>query len=65
LTEKQIDEAFLSHQIAPDTLKVDDFNAFIVDRAKRLLRLIELAMGKTVSGKDSESTIQNYGEALV
>lgn len=64
LQEQQIDEALLSHNINPDIVKSDDFDSFIVDRAKRLLRLIENATGKSVTGRDSESTIKNYGESL-
>ncbi|MFC2487329.1 MAG: DUF262 domain-containing protein [Alloprevotella sp.] len=62
--EEKIDDALKSHNINPALLKSDSFNAFIVDRAKRLLNLIENAMGKAVSGRESDSTIQNFGEAL-
>lgn len=65
LQEQQIDEIMLSHNINPTLLKNDDFDAFIIDRAKRLLGLIEKAMGKSVTGRDSESTIQNYGVSLI
>ena len=64
ITEEKIDTAWESHNINPALLKSDSFNAFIVDRAKRLLNLIEQAMGKAVSGRESESTIQNFGEPL-
>ncbi len=40
-------DAFLrSHLVNPDLLRKDDFNAFMHDRQKRLLALIENAMGK-------------------
>ena len=41
-------DAFLrSHLVNPDLLRKDDFEAFMQDRQKRLLALIENAMGKT------------------
>lgn len=65
LSENEIDEALSSHNINPTLLKTDEFDAFIIDRAKRILNLIEQAMGKSVSGRDSESTIHNYGTSLI
>jgi hypothetical protein len=38
---------------------------FIVDRAIRLLDLIQNAMGKAISGRDSEEAIQEFGMSLV
>lgn len=62
--ERELDRFLESHCISPSLLKGDCFDAFIVDRAKRLLGLIEEAMGKAVSGRESDSTIQYFGEAL-
>lgn len=64
VAECDVDCAFETHSINPSLLKGDCFDAFIADRAKRLLNLIEEAMGKAVSGRDSGSTIQYFGEAL-
>ena len=64
VSEDKIDYALESHNINPTLLKIDSFDAFIVDRAKRLLNLIEKAMGKAVSGRESNSTIQHFGQAL-
>ncbi len=64
VTEDRIDGALESHHIASTLLKSDSFDAFIIDRAKRLLDLIEKAMGKTVSGRESESAIQHFGAPL-
>ncbi len=64
MTESDIDRFLESHGINPSLLKSDSFDAFIVDRAKRLLNLIEVAMGKAVAGRDSDATIQYFGEAL-
>lgn len=65
LSETEINEALLSHQINPELLKANLFDDFIIDRAKRLLALIEKATGKTVSGRDSEATIQSFGAPLM
>jgi len=64
VAEEKIDEALESHCINPALLKSDSFDAFIVDRAKRLLDLIESAIGKAVSGRESDSTVQLFGETL-
>ena len=46
-------------------LHLDDFNAYFIDRAKQLLDRIEQATGKSVSGRDSEETIREFGVALI
>ena len=43
---KQLDDYLRSHLIDPDILRKDDFEAFMADRQKRLLGLIEKATGK-------------------
>lgn len=43
----KLDALLRSHLVDPDLLRKDDFNAFMHDRQKRLLALIENAMGKT------------------
>lgn len=65
LTEQQVKEAISSHKINYDLLRADDFDEFVLDRAKRILSSIEKAMGKTVAGRDSEETIKAFGRALV
>ena len=61
LTEEQMRAAITSHKIDYDKLKADDFDGFIIDRAIRLLDRIEAAMGKSVTGRDSEDTIKAFG----
>jgi hypothetical protein len=46
-------------------LRRDDFDAFVRDRACRLLDLIEQATGKVVVGRDSEETSSAFGGALM
>ena len=64
LSQDQMREAISSHLINYDILKDDDFDGFIIDRASRLLDIIEEAMGKQISGRDSEDTIQAFGVPL-
>lgn len=65
LNELQVKEAIESHKINFDLLQSDNFDDFIIDRAKRLLDRIEKAMGKTTSGRDSEETEKAFGSKLI
>lgn len=58
LTEAELKERIESHCIDYDSLVRDDFDTYFVDRAKKLLGLIEKAMGKPVSDRDTEITIE-------
>ncbi len=48
-----------------DFLAADDFDAYFADRAIKLLNRIEKATGKSISGRDSEETIKEFGQALL
>ena len=66
---KQVDpdslNTFLSsHAIPVHPLRSDDFDTFIRERAAVLLTLIEQAMGKAVTGRDSDETIKAFGAQL-
>lgn len=65
LSQTQMREAITSHMVDYDLLQSDDFENFILDRAMRLLDRIEQAMGKQVSGRESEDTIKAFGAPLV
>jgi len=65
LSDELILQALESHKINSSWLMADDFNQYFVDRAKRLLNRIERATGKTVSGRDSEETIREFGISLI
>ena len=54
-----------SHFLNVACCRNDDFDGFIVDRAKHLLDLIEIAMGKTISGRDSEDVVNAFAAELV
>ena len=64
LTEEQLKERIESHLVAYDALVSDDFDTYFVDRAKKLLDLIENAMGKKVADRNAENTIEQFGESL-
>ncbi|WP_337782918.1 hypothetical protein, partial [Prevotella sp.] len=62
---EMIKAAITSHKVNYDYLFTDDFDAYFIDRAKRLLDRIEVATGKAISGRDSEETIREFGVALL
>lgn len=69
MKDEQVDGAELrrrveSHLIDYDALAADDFDAFFLDRAKRLLGVIEQAMGKEVPDRASDETVAAFGSAL-
>jgi hypothetical protein len=53
-----------THWIDHTMLRNNEFQSFIVDRAKKLLIAIEQATGRTISGKDSDEVRQAFGDAL-
>ena len=53
-----------SHWLDSTSMRSDDFDQFIVNRAGRLLAAISKAMGKAISGRDSEEVIAAFGTAL-
>lgn len=53
-----------SHLIDYDALAADGFDAFFLDRAKRLLDVIEQAMGKEVPDRASDETVAAFGHVL-
>lgn len=59
-----LDKYVKSHWINHVLLRQDAFQDFIIDRAKRLLNAIEKATGRTISGKDSDEVIQQFGASL-
>lgn len=48
LADDAMDALLASHALEPALLRSDDFDRFIEDRRRRLLRLIERAMGKQI-----------------
>jgi hypothetical protein len=62
---ERLDTILGTHCVNAGLLRQDDFDAFIRDRACRLLDLVEAAMGKAVSGRDSEEVVEAFGGPLV
>lgn len=65
LTEDVLRSRIESHLVDYDSLVTDDFDTYFIDRAKKLLDLIETAMGKKVADRGSENTIEQFGTSLV
>ena len=65
LSEEQLKERVESHFIDYEKLKADAFDVYFIERAKKLLDLIEKAMGKPVTDRAAENTIEQFGTSLV
>jgi hypothetical protein len=64
IPDKKLDSILESHLVNPELIRADDFNHFIQNRAGHLLDLIEKAMGKTISGRDSDEVYLAFGGVL-
>lgn len=64
LSHEQIDSILKSHLIEPDIIRNDNFDIFLQKRAGYLLNLIEQAMGKSVTGRDSDDVIRAFGAPI-
>lgn len=64
ITEEVLKERVESHLINYEYFSSDDFHSYFADRAKSILKVIEVAMGKTIADKSSEQTIQLFGCSL-
>ena len=60
-----LDDYVETHWIDHTLLRNDEFQNFIIDRAKKLLMAIERATGRTISGKDSDEVRQAFGAELI
>lgn len=65
LSEEQLKERVESHFIDYEKLKADAFDSYFIERAKSLLNLIEKAMGKPVTDRAAENTVEQFGTSLV
>ena len=63
--QSTLDAYLETHWINPDLTRTDDFDHFIVERAKRLLDAIQNATGRTITGRDSEEVISTFGDKLI
>ncbi len=64
LKEEELRSRIESHLVNYDELVADDFDSYFIDRAKKLLDLIEKAMGKKVADRGAENTIDQFGSSL-
>ncbi len=64
IDEVTLKERVESHLVNYSALSTDDFDAYFIDRAKKIMIVIEKAMGKKIADKSSEQTIQIYGCSL-
>lgn len=63
-SSSDLDEYVGMHWIDHTLLRSDEFQDFIIDRAKKLLSAIEAATGRIISGKDSDEVRQAFGTSL-
>ena len=64
IDDERLDTALSTNLIDVMSIKSDDFDSFIVKRAKSLLNLIDNAMGKKVSDRSNEDVIKAFGVSL-
>jgi hypothetical protein len=64
LSDTDLNKIIETHLIPVTNLRSDDFYGFIIDRANSLLKLIEAATGKVISGRDSDETEKAFGAKL-
>ena len=64
VTAEVLNSYLETHFIDVASCRADDFNTYFVNRARVILNMIESATGKAVPGRDSEETIQAFGESL-
>lgn len=64
LDEGLLRERIESHLVDYDAFIADDFDAYFIDRAKKLLDLIEKAMVKKVADRSAENTVEQFGSSL-
>lgn len=64
ISKDELDGYVETHWIDHNLLREDRINDFIIDRARKLLRAIEIATGRTVSVKDSDEVVQAFGKTL-
>ncbi len=60
-----VDAWLASHCIPVGELRRDDYPAFVRERARAVLDLIERMTGKPVVGRDSEATVKDFGGDLL
>ncbi len=65
VTETELNAYLESHWLDVSCCRQDKFDEFVIKRAIKLLDVIEDAMGKPISGRDSGEVIHNFGKELL
>jgi hypothetical protein len=63
--QSDLDGYVETHWIDHSMLRNNEFQNFIIDRAKKLLNAIETATGRTISARDSDEVKQAFGDTLI
>ena len=64
LSSAELDEVLEKHFIDAELCRANNFNAFIVDRAKKILDAVEERTGREISGRDSSEIKKVFGASL-
>ena len=64
IEKEELKEYIESHLIDFDLLNQDNFEGFIISRAKKILNAIEDATGKKITDRNSEEVINYFGASL-
>ena len=64
LSGAEIDEILERHFIDAALCRADNFNAFVVDRAKKILDAVEELTNRKISGRDSSEIRKVFGASL-
>ena len=64
LSSTEVDEILERHFIDAELCRADNFNAFVVDRAKKILAAVEECTGRKISGRDSPEIKKVFGSSL-
>mgnify|MGYP000080492629 CR=1 FL=1 len=60
-----LDSYLETHLVNPALCRTDNFDDYFLDRAKKILDLIEDATNKKIDGRDSEIVIRDFGGSLL
>ncbi|AKL94718.1 hypothetical protein CACET_c12530 [Clostridium aceticum] len=60
----QLDIHVASHLIHISSIRSDNFQEFLIYRAKALLDIISQAMGKSITNRDSDEVVAAFGDSL-
>ena len=64
LSSADVDEILARHFIDAELCRADDFDSFLVDRAKKILDAVEKLTGRKISGRDSSEIKKLFGASL-